>query len=111
MALAYGAVDKILGARARGAGLFVLAHSGGLRTRPADGRGDDPRAAALLGLELAGTGLRYHDAALDILRNASATHRPPGLRELLWEPTELYPAEVLSGITNSSTGAPYEADR
>jgi hypothetical protein len=66
--------------------------------------------AELLGLALAGTGLRYHDAALDILRNASATHRPPGLRALLWEPADLYPADVLSGITNSSTGAPYEAD-
>ncbi|MGE2715335.1 alpha/beta hydrolase [Mycolicibacterium litorale] len=106
VALAYGAVDAMLGERPRGAGVFVVAHSNGcelaLRMAADDG-------ADLLGLELAGTGLRYQDAALDILRDASATHRPPGLRQLLWEPAELYPPAVLTGITNSSTGAPYEA--
>ncbi|MCV7173391.1 alpha/beta hydrolase [Mycobacterium manitobense] len=109
VALAYGAVDKVLGARPRGAGLFVLAHSNGCELALRMAASDDPRRAELLGLALAGTGLHYHDAALDILRNASATHRPPGLRALLWEPADLYPADVLSGITNSSTGAPYEA--
>lgn len=108
VAFAYGAVDKMLGAQPRGAGLFLFAHSNGceLAVRmAADETGDH----GLLGLELAGTGLRYDDAAADILRDASATHRPPGLRALLWEPAELYPANVLTGITNSSTGAPYEA--
>jgi hypothetical protein len=65
--------------------------------------------AAVFGLELAGTGLQYADAANEILKTATATTRPIGLRELLWQPAHLYPAEVLSGITNSSTGALYEA--
>ncbi|TFV59763.1 alpha/beta fold hydrolase [Mycobacterium sp. PS03-16] len=107
VALAYGAVDKILGESPRGAGLFIVAHSNGCELAlrmAADGRGAD-----LVGLELAGTGLRYQDSALDILQAASPSRRPPGLRGLLWEPAELYPPEVLGGITNSSTGAPYEA--
>ena len=59
--LAYSAVEAILGERARGAGLFILGHSNGceLALRMAA----DDRGAELLGLELAGTGLRYHDAA------------------------------------------------
>jgi pimeloyl-ACP methyl ester carboxylesterase len=107
--LAYGAVDKILGSNPRGAGLFLLAHSAGceLAVRmTADERAED---AGLLGLELAGTGLQYADAANEILKTATATQRPVGLRDLLWQPAHLYPAEVLSGITNSSTGALYEA--
>jgi pimeloyl-ACP methyl ester carboxylesterase len=107
VALAYGAVDKILGSKPQGAGLFLFAHSNGceLALRMVA----DPRGAALLGIEIAGTGLHYATAALEILKSATATHRPPGLRELLWQPAHLYPAEVLTGITNSSTGAVYEA--
>jgi pimeloyl-ACP methyl ester carboxylesterase len=105
--LAYGAVEKILGAKPRGAGLFLFAHSNGceLALRMAA----EERGSELLGIEMAGTGLKYQAAALDVLKSATATHRPTGLRELLWEPAHLYPAEVLTGITNSSTGAPYEA--
>jgi pimeloyl-ACP methyl ester carboxylesterase len=109
VALAYGAVDKILGSSPRGAGLFLLAHSAGceLAVRmTADERAQD---AGVLGLELAGSGLQYADAANDILKTATATQRPAGLRDLLWQPAHLYPTEVLSGITNSSTGALYEA--
>jgi pimeloyl-ACP methyl ester carboxylesterase len=109
VALAYGAVDKILGATPRGAGLFLLAHSAGceLAVRmAADERAGDVQ---LIGVELAGTGLQYDDAAQEILKTATPTQRPTGLRELLWQPEHLYPAEVLNGITNSSTGAPYEA--
>lgn len=109
VALAYGAVDKILGDKPRGAGLFLLAHSAGceLAVRmTADERAQD---AGVLGLELAGTGLQYAEAASDILKTATATQRPAGLRDLLWQPAHLYPGEVLSGITNSSTGALYEA--
>ncbi len=105
--LAYGAVDKILGSNPRGAGLFLFAHSNGCELAlrlAADGRGAD-----LLGIEIAGTGLHYDDAAKEILKSATATHRPTGLRELLWKPAHLYPPEVLTGITNSSTGALYEA--
>ena len=77
VALAYGAVDKILGAKPRGAGLFLFAHSERLRTGDADGRRRRDRAADLLGVELAGTGLHYADAAKEILKSATATHRPP----------------------------------
>jgi pimeloyl-ACP methyl ester carboxylesterase len=104
--LAYAAVDRILGERPRGAGLFVMAHSGGCELAlrmAADGQG-----ANLLGIELAGTGRRYHPAAREVLRVATRDHRPAGLRELLWHPTNLYPAEVLTGITNSSGAPGYE---
>jgi pimeloyl-ACP methyl ester carboxylesterase len=107
--LAYGAIEKILGSSPRGAGLFLLAHSAGceLAVRmAADERAEDVH---LIGVELGGTGLQYDDAAQEILKTATPTQRPTGLRELLWQPEHLYPAEVLNGITNSSTGAPYEA--
>jgi pimeloyl-ACP methyl ester carboxylesterase len=109
VALAYGAVDKILGSNPRGAGLFLLAHSAGCELAVRMATDETAENTALLGLELAGTGLQYADAANEILKTATATTRPVGLRELLWQPAHLYPAEVLSGITNSSTGALYEA--
>lgn len=105
VALAYGAIDKMVADSQPGR--FLLAHSAGceLAVRmAADQRGDD-----LLGIALAGTGLEYDDAAREILKTATPTKRPVGLRDLLWQPAHLYPAEVLNGITNSSTGAPYEA--
>ncbi|WP_422750148.1 alpha/beta fold hydrolase [Mycobacterium sp. WMMD1722] len=107
-ALAYGAVDKMLGGRPRGAGLFLFAHSNGceLALRMAT---DDTAECRVVGLELAGTGMHYDPFAQEILDRATETHRPPGLRALLWEPAQFYPANVLTGITNSSTGAPYEA--
>jgi len=109
VALAYGAVDRILGERPRGAGLFLMAHSGGceLALRMAS---DAPaeRRANLLGVELAGTGRHYHPAARDILKAATVDHRPAGLRELLWHPAELYPPEVLSGATVYPGAPPYE---
>ncbi len=104
---ALGAVDKILGESARGAGLFLLAHSAGceLGLRMAV----DERATDVLGVELAGTGLRYSAEAKAVISQATATSRPAGLRDLLWEPTDLYPPEVLTGGL-SAPGAPYEAD-
>ncbi|CAJ1509122.1 alpha/beta hydrolase [[Mycobacterium] holstebronense] len=106
--LAYLAVDRILGDRARGAGLFVLGHSNGCELAVRMAAAD--RGVDLLGLELAGTGLRYQDAARAALSSAGPGQRPTGLRELLWEPASLYPEAVLRGITNASSGAPYEAD-
>lgn len=103
--LAYGAVDRILGERSRGAGLFLFAHSNGCELALRMAADNDE----LLGIEMAGTGRHYHPAAREVLKTASATHRPPGLRELLWHPAHLYPAEVLGGVTNAATGAPYEA--
>jgi pimeloyl-ACP methyl ester carboxylesterase len=104
--LAYAAVDRILGERPRGAGLFVMAHSRGceLGLRMATGERD----AELLGIELAGTGRSYHPAAREVLKLATRDHRPAGIRELLWRPPELYPADVLAGITNSSAAPSYE---
>ncbi|MDT7761186.1 MAG: hypothetical protein QOC63_606 [Mycobacterium sp.] len=107
--LAYGAVEKILGSSPRGAGLFLLAHSAGCELAVRMASDERAERAHLVGVELAGTGLQYDDAAQEILKTATPTQRPTGLRELLWQPEHLYPAEVLNGITNSSTGAPYEA--
>lgn len=103
VALANGAVDKILADGARGAGVFVLGHSLGcelaLRMTVDD--------ADVFGVELAGTGLRYSPEAKEILSQATLTRRPVGLRELLWEPADLYPAEVLTGAL-SAPGVAYE---
>jgi pimeloyl-ACP methyl ester carboxylesterase len=104
--LAFGAVDKIVGT-ARGGGVFVMAHSAGcelgLRMAVDDTRDD------VFGLEVAGTGLRYAPEAKAIISQATMTSRPAGLRDLLWQPTELYPAEVLTGGL-SAAGAAYEAE-
>ncbi|MDT5007390.1 MAG: hypothetical protein QOJ24_4566 [Mycobacterium sp.] len=104
---ALGAVDKIVADSSRGAGLFLLAHSAGceIGLRMAV----DQRATDVLGVELSGTGLRYGDAAKAIISEATATSRPAGLRDLLWQPTDLYPPEVLTGGL-SAPGAPYEAE-
>lgn len=106
VALAYGAVDRVLGERPRGAGIFLMAHSGGCELAmrmAADGQRTD-----LLGMELAGTGRHYHPAAREILKAATRDHRPAGLRELLWHPAELYPPEVLGGATVYPGAPPYE---
>jgi pimeloyl-ACP methyl ester carboxylesterase len=110
VALAYGAVDKILGTAPRGAGLFLLGHSAGCELAVRMAANEIASAADVLGLGLTGTGLRYAESATEILKTATATQRPVGLRELLWQPAHLYPPEVLSGSTNSSTGAQYEAE-
>jgi pimeloyl-ACP methyl ester carboxylesterase len=107
VALASGAVDKVLGANPRGAGLFLLGHSAGceLAVRMAAEDRDD-----VIGLELAGTGVQYGEAMADIMKSTTANQRPAGLRDMLWQPEHLYPPDVLSGMTNSSTGALYEVD-
>jgi pimeloyl-ACP methyl ester carboxylesterase len=104
--LAYGAVDRILGERPRGAGLFVMGHSGGCEL--AMRMGADERGAGLLGIELAGTGRHYHPASREILKTATRERRPAGLRELLWHPERLYPPEVLGGVTVYSGAPSYE---
>lgn len=104
--LAYGAVERIIGERSSGAGLFVMGHSGGceLTMRMAA----DERGADLLGIELAGTGRHYHPAAKEILKTATRERRPSGMRELLWSPEHLYPPEVLGGATVSPSAPSYE---
>jgi len=101
---ALGAVDKIIGESDCGAGLFLLAHSAGceLGLRMAV----DDRAPRVIGVDLSGTGLRYSDEAKAVISEATLTSRP-GLRNLLWQPTDLYPQEVLTGGL-SAPGAPYE---
>lgn len=102
---AFGAVDKILADSDRGAGLFLVGHSAGceLALRMATTRPD------VFGIELAGTGLRYSPAAKSIISEATLTSRPAGLRDLLWQPTDLYPAEVLTGAL-SAPGVAYESE-
>lgn len=104
--LAYGAVDRILAEKPRGAGVFVMGHSGGceLTLRMAA----NERGADLLGIELAGTGRHYHPAAREMLKTATREHRPSGLRELLWTPERLYPPEVRNGATVSPSAPAYE---
>jgi pimeloyl-ACP methyl ester carboxylesterase len=104
--LAFGAVDRILGERPRGAGLFLMGHSGGCELVMR--MGADERGGDLLGMELAGTGRHYHPAAREILKVASRERRPAGLRELLWHPEKLYPPEVLAGATVSPSAPAYE---
>jgi pimeloyl-ACP methyl ester carboxylesterase len=107
VALAYGAVDKILADGPRGAGHVLVAHSAGceLALRMAVSKNN----ADLLGLELAGTGLRYHAAAKAVIKEATTTSRPAGLRDLLWQPTDLYPPEVLTSAL-SAPGVAYESE-
>jgi hypothetical protein len=108
VALAYGAIDKILGSNSRGAGLFLVGHSAGCELVVRMATDDQAERTDLIGLELAGTGVQYDAAMADIMKSATASQRPTGLREMLWQPADLYPPDVLSGMTNSSTGALYE---
>lgn len=107
IALAYGAVDAILGARDRGAGVFLLGHSNGCELVLRMATDERAERQQVFGIGLAGTGLRYQDAAVEMLKSASVTHRPPGLRELLWHPADLYPP--LTNTPNARSGARYEA--
>jgi len=107
--LAYAAVDRILGERSRGAGVFLMGHSGGCELTMRMGtEARAERGSDLLGIELAGTGRHYHPAARDMLKTATRDRRPSGLRQLLWQPETLYPPEVLNGATVYPGAPPYE---
>src|ERR1700743_1128818 len=67
-----------------------------------------PHGADLLGIELAGTGRHYHPAAREILKTATRERRPSGLRELLWQPENLYSPEGLNGSPISPSAPSYE---
>jgi pimeloyl-ACP methyl ester carboxylesterase len=110
VALTYGAIDKMLGANPRGAGLILLGHSAGCELAVRLAADDRAERANVIGLELAGTGVEYHPETAEILKTATATQRPKGLRDILWQPAHLYPDDVLSGMTNSTSGALYEVD-
>jgi pimeloyl-ACP methyl ester carboxylesterase len=88
--LVYRAVEEVLRGNGQGAGKFLVGHSQGcvLAMRMAvDGRG-----AGLLGLELAGTGVRHSDRSQPF-RDGKFSGSAAGafFRELLWEPASLYP--------------------
>lgn len=100
--LAWGAVRKI----APDAPAFVVAHSLGCELALRMAQRMAP-SAEVTGISLAGTGLTYHPAAQEILSQATLTRKPAGLRELLWEPSELYPPDVLTGAL-SAPGVLYE---
>jgi pimeloyl-ACP methyl ester carboxylesterase len=114
--LAYSAVERLLEARPRGAGVFVLGHSMGcvLALQMAG----DERGADLLGLEIAGIGRHHHPRAaavletrlLDPLRRTRAGRQESGtsMRDVIWGPDRLYPAGVTVGIHSPVPG--YEGD-
>jgi pimeloyl-ACP methyl ester carboxylesterase len=109
--LAYAAVDRLLESESRGAGMFLIGHSIGceLTVRMAA----DERGAGLLGIELAGTGRRHSPAAEQLLQTWQRNPDRPrksGLSDLLWQPSRLYPAEVVGGATIAARGPAYEAD-
>lgn len=106
--LIYAAIERHLGDRPRGAGVFLLAHSAGceLALRVAA----DDRGAALLGLELAGTGRLHQSVAQDILWDDKGP-RPSayGIGKLLWHPERLYSESVIGGASIASPGPRTEA--
>ena len=105
--LTYAAIDHHLGSRPRGAGLFVWAHSAGseLAVRmAADERGTD-----LLGIELAGTGREHQPVAAEILGTPHQPAPQEAVRELLWQPSRLYPTELIGGAPIASSTPRYES--
>jgi pimeloyl-ACP methyl ester carboxylesterase len=114
--LAYGALDALLAGRSRGAGVFLLGHSMGcvLAVQMAA----DRRGAGLLGLEIAGIGVRPNPAARPFMRAlavpdvkgpvaerpvakvslARAPQKRGGLRDVLWTPSHLYPDGAESAL-------------
>ncbi|MBH0780780.1 alpha/beta hydrolase [Nocardia bovistercoris] len=105
--LMYGAVGEILGARPRGAGLFLFAHSAGceLAIRMAG----DARAAEVIGLEIAGTGRTHQPEAHRLLWGRADGSRPVGLGSLLWHPGRIYPPDLVGGAAIAATGTQLEA--
>lgn len=111
--LVYAAVDELLGSGSRGAGLFLVGHSAGcpLVIRMAAGE----RGAELLGVEIAGSGLRHHDYMLGFVDERTRDARPPeklgrGLFELLWQPVRLYPPDAVGGANFVSATPDYERE-
>jgi pimeloyl-ACP methyl ester carboxylesterase len=103
--LAYAAVDALLGARARGAGLFLLGHSMGcvLAVQMAA----DERGAGLLGLEIAGIGRHYQPRAAELLR-LGPDRTGSEMGRLIWGADRLYPAYRDLRIYSPAPG--YEGD-
>ncbi|MEV5647134.1 alpha/beta hydrolase [Nocardia sp. NPDC052254] len=105
--LLYGAVAHLLSGLPGGAGTVLVAHSAG--SEQAMRMAADPRGADLLGLELAGTGREHTDIAQRMLWDRPPGTRPRGLNELLWQPAQLYPADIVGGARLAATGPRLEA--
>ena len=110
--LAYAAVDRLLEARPRGAGVFLMGHSMGYLL--AVQMAGDERGADLLGLEIAGIG-RHHDPRFTAALGTRTLRRPERdgetgttVRDLIWGPDQLYPAGAAAGIDSRTPG--YEGD-
>ena len=104
----YGLVDALLDARPRGEGVFLAAHSAGcdLGLRMAA----DRRGTELLGVELAGTGLRKQPEALARIDQVMRTGKSALVGEMLWYPAHLHPPELVGGRTTGSSAPRYETD-
>ena len=109
--LVFAAADKVLGSGSRGAGVFLLGHSAGcpLAIRMAAG----PRGAELIGVEIAGSGLRHHSYMRGFIDERLRDPAPPvklgrGLYGLLWTPPHLYPSDVVGGSRFASATPDYE---
>ncbi|WP_245672933.1 alpha/beta hydrolase [Aldersonia kunmingensis] len=101
----HGARDAHLGDRPRGAGTFFWAHSVGcelaLRCTAEDIDND------VLGIEIAGTGIEYTPEAQSVLGGPGRAD-PNRVRDLIWRPEHLYPAELIGGGSIASAAAKYE---
>lgn len=105
----FEAISAFLRNRPRGAGVFLTAHSAGseLAMRMAG----DSRFTDLLGVELAGTGCRYHPDGEGILRTVGPdTPRPPGVGDLIWKPARLYPSGTRRGASIAAPAPPAETE-
>jgi pimeloyl-ACP methyl ester carboxylesterase len=107
--LVVAALDRLLAHRDKGAGVFLLAHSAGCETvlrLAADERVDD-----VIGVELAGTGVRHAWRATtpDASSQADRVPRRSALRDLLWGPRELYPPDVYADGTIRARLPAYES--
>ncbi|MFF0081833.1 alpha/beta fold hydrolase [Streptomyces canus] len=107
----YTALERFLDQLPGRPSVFLAAHSMGceLAMRMAA----DVRGRGLLGLEIAGTGLRHEPdtiRALDMAGEARQRYgrRPAGTRETLWGPAELYAEDVWNTPYIASDSPPYE---
>jgi pimeloyl-ACP methyl ester carboxylesterase len=106
--LAYALIDRLVPPGARGAGIALLAHSAGCE--PAVRMAAEPRGASLLGVSLAGTGLRHPPDTAARLAAARERKTPTKVRDLLWEPARLHPSDVIGGAGMLFPSPAYEGD-
>lgn len=107
----YAALERFLDQLPRRPAVFLAAHSAGCEI--AMRMAADPRGQRLLGLEIAGTGLRHQPDTILALEEAGVARqrygrRPVGTRETLWGPPELYADDVWNTPYVASDSPPYE---